>query len=69
MARGVARQRISIRRLHEQMDGVWFDHRLAERLREEAPGAYKDIGAVMRAQRELTRVIRRLRPRLVLKGT
>ena len=68
MARGVARQRISVRRLHEQMDGVWFDHRLAERLREEAPGAYKDIGAVMRAQRELTRVVRRLRPRLVLKG-
>lgn len=68
MARGVARQRISVRRLHEQMDGVWFDHRLADRLREEAPGAYKDIGAVMRAQRELTRVTRRLRPRLVLKG-
>ena len=68
MARGVARQRISARKLHEQMDGVWFDHRLAERLRDEAPGAYKDIGAVMRAQRELTRVIRRLRPRLVLKG-
>ena len=50
------------------MREVWFDHRLTERLREEAPGAYKDIGAVMRAQRELTRVVRKLRPRLVLKG-
>jgi tRNA-splicing ligase RtcB len=68
MARAVARQRISARRLHEQMREVWFDHRLADRLREEAPGAYKDIGAVMRAQRELTRVVRKLRPRLVLKG-
>jgi tRNA-splicing ligase RtcB len=68
MARGEARQRISARRLHEEMHGVWFDHRLAERLRDEAPGAYKDIGAVMRAQKQLTRIVRRLRPRLVLKG-
>ncbi|MEM9453482.1 MAG: RtcB family protein [Myxococcota bacterium] len=68
MARSVARRRISTRRLHEQMHGVWFDHRLAGRLREEAPGAYKDIGAVMRAQRELTRVQRTLRPMLVFKG-
>jgi tRNA-splicing ligase RtcB len=68
MPRTEARQRISGRRLHEQMRGVWFDHRLTDRLRDEAPGAYKDIGAVMRAQRELTRIVRRLRPRLVLKG-
>lgn len=68
MARSVARQQITSRRLHEQMRGVWFDHRMAERLREEAPGAYKDIGAVMRAQRALTRVVRRLRPRLAFKG-
>jgi len=68
MPRAVARQKISGRRLHEQMRGIWFDHRLTERLRDEAPGAYKDIGAVMRAQRELTRIVRRLRPRLVLKG-
>lgn len=68
MARSVARQQISGRRLHEQMRGIWFDHRLTERLRDEAPAAYKDIGAVMRAQRELTRVVRRLKPRLVRKG-
>src|SRR5690606_19982436 len=68
MARSEARQRISTRRLHEQMRGVWFDHRMAQRLREEAPGAYKDIGSVMRAQRSLTRVIRRLRPVLAFKG-
>lgn len=68
MARTEARRRITATRLHEQMRGIWFDHRMAERLREEAPGAYKDIGAVMRAQRALTRVIRRLRPRLAFKG-
>ncbi|MCH9687028.1 MAG: RtcB family protein [Deltaproteobacteria bacterium] len=68
MARGVARRRISVDRLHEQMRGVWFDHRIAERLRDEAPSAYKEIGAVMRAQRALTRVERTLRPVLVFKG-
>ncbi len=51
-----------------QMRGVWFDQRLSERLRDEAPAAYKDIHAVMRAQRELTRIVRRLRPVLVYKG-
>lgn len=44
------------------MAGVWFDHRLAGRLRNEAPAAYKDIHAVMRAQRDLTRIVRQLRP-------
>lgn len=38
------------------MAGVWFDYRLSERLRDEAPAAYKDIEAVLRAQRELVRV-------------
>jgi tRNA-splicing ligase RtcB len=33
-----------------------------------AAAAYKDIGAVMRAQRDLVRVVRRLRPVLVYKG-
>ena len=50
------------------MTGVWFDRRLAARLVEEAPAAYKEIGAVMRAQRELTRATRRLTPVLAFKG-
>ncbi|KYF86969.1 hypothetical protein BE20_27400 [Sorangium cellulosum] len=54
--------------LLREAEGVWFDHRLADRLREEAPSAYKDIGAVMRAQRALVRVVRRLRPVLVYKA-
>jgi RNA-splicing ligase RtcB len=41
----------------------WFRQYL-----EEAPGAYKEIGAVMRAQKELVRVVRRLRPVLIYKG-
>jgi tRNA-splicing ligase RtcB len=69
MSRGEARRRISRDALLTQMRGVWFDHRAAEALRDEAPGAYKDIGAVMRAQRPLTRVVRTLRPVLCFKGT
>ena len=50
------------------MKGVWYDQGMEGAMVEEAPGAYKPIGEVMRAQRELTRVVRRLRPRLIYKG-
>jgi tRNA-splicing ligase RtcB (3'-phosphate/5'-hydroxy nucleic acid ligase) len=68
LARGRARQRFSRADLCMQMQGVWFDPRLCELLREEAPESYKDVHAVMRAQRELVKVIRSLRPLLVHKG-
>ncbi|MBK8915235.1 MAG: RtcB family protein [Phycisphaerales bacterium] len=68
LSRNDARQRIGPQRLIKQLDGVWFDRRLAARLCEEAPSAYKDVDAVFRAQRELTRITRRLRPVLVYKG-
>ena len=68
LSRAQARQRVTARGLATEMADVCFDERLAARLREEAPSAYKDIDAVMRAQRELTRIFRRLRPVLVYKG-
>jgi tRNA-splicing ligase RtcB len=68
-ARHVARRDISRRDLEREMTGVRFDHRRADALRDEAPSAYKDIGRVMRAQRDLTRIVRELRPILVFKGT
>ncbi|NVB43235.1 RtcB family protein [Pseudenhygromyxa sp. WMMC2535] len=68
LARGEAFRSISTKQLRRELRGVCFDERLAERLRDEAPGAYKDIGAVMRAQRELTRILERLQPLLVFKG-
>jgi tRNA-splicing ligase RtcB len=68
MSRSDARRRIRLRDFERDVEGVWFDRRLARRLVEEAPAAYRDIGKVMRAQRELTRVVRRLRPVLVYKG-
>lgn len=69
LSRSAARGKVSERELHRQMEGVWFDFRLAAALREEAPTAYKDIRAVLRAQAELVRVTRTLRPVLNYKGT
>lgn len=68
LSRAEARRRIGARQLLREASGVWFDHRMADRLREEAPSAYKDIGAVMRAQRDLVRVVRRLTPVLAYKA-
>jgi len=68
MSRGEARRQVSVAALERQVAGVWFDRRIADQLRDEAPAAYKDIGQVMRAQRELTRIERTLRPLLSYKG-
>jgi tRNA-splicing ligase RtcB len=51
------------------MQGVWYDYRLSDKLRDEAPAAYKDIKAVLRAQRDLVKVTRVLRPVLNYKRT
>ena len=56
------------REFQRQMAGVWYDARLADRLRDEAPAAYKDIRTVLRAQKELVKVVRTLRPVLNYKG-
>ncbi len=68
MSRAEAHARIGVRELEVQMRGVWFDERRVRELVDEAPGAYKDIGRVMKAQRELTRIVGRLRPVLNFKG-
>jgi len=69
MSRAEASRRIRPKDLLAEARGVWFDHRLAASLCQEAPSAYKDIGVVMRAQRELVRVVRRLMPVLVYKAS
>jgi tRNA-splicing ligase RtcB (3'-phosphate/5'-hydroxy nucleic acid ligase) len=68
MSRTEARRSVSARELQRQMSGVWYDYRHADRLRDEAPSAYKDIRAVARAQRELVKIVRVLRPVLNYKG-
>jgi tRNA-splicing ligase RtcB len=59
---------VSLRAFERQVSGVWYDRRIAPRLRDEAPAAYKDIRAVMRAERDLTRIVRTLRPVLSFKA-
>jgi tRNA-splicing ligase RtcB len=68
LSRSAARAKVTERELRRQMDGVWYDYRLSDRLRDEAPAAYKDIKAVLRAQRDLVKVTRVLRPVLNYKG-
>ncbi len=68
MSRSEARRVVRASEFLGQMRGVWFDHRRADALREEAPAAYKDVRAVLRAQRELTKIVRELRPVLSYKA-
>ncbi len=68
MSRTEARAKITEREFHRQMAGVWYNPLLAGRLIDEAPAAYKDIRAVLRAQKDLVKVVRRLRPLLSYKA-
>lgn len=68
LSRAAARAKVTDREFRRQMQGVWYDYRLSDKLRDEAPAAYKDIKAVLRAQRDLVKVTRVLRPLLNYKG-
>jgi tRNA-splicing ligase RtcB len=68
MSREAARRRISENDVRRQMGQTFFESSAAAELREEAPGAYKDIRPVFRAQADLVKRVRRLRPLLVYKG-
>src|SRR4029079_6814541 len=65
--RATAREAFFASDLKHQMRNVWFDPRKVGALREESPNAYKDVRAVLRAQGELVRATRTLRPLLVYK--
>ena len=67
-SRSEARLATSARDLSNELSNIWFDHRRIFALRDEAPSAYKDIRQVMRAQRQLVRIERELRPVLSYKG-
>jgi len=68
LSRTEARTQVTERELRRQMDGIWYDSRIAGKLRDEAPSAYKDIRAVLRAQKDLVKITRTLRPVLNYKG-
>jgi len=69
LSRTDARRTLSARDVARELRRVFYDHRRAASLREEAPSAYKDVDDVLRAQHELVRVVRRLRPLLSFKGS
>lgn len=68
LSRTEARRAVSGKEFARQVGKLWYDHRRAARLRDEAPAAYKDIRSVMRAQQELAKVVRELGPLLSYKG-
>lgn len=68
-SRQAARERFTRRDLRRQMQGVWFDPRAENSLREESPASYKDVRAVLAAQEELVSVQRTMKPLLVYKGS
>ncbi|MFK7961897.1 MAG: RtcB family protein [Phycisphaerales bacterium] len=68
MSRSEARRRIDVGRLRRELRDVSIDPRALAGLREEAPSAYKDVHAVMKAQRRLVRVRRTLSPIVTFKG-
>jgi tRNA-splicing ligase RtcB len=68
LSRTQARTQITEREFCRQMKGVWYDARIAGKLRDEAPSAYKDIRAVLRAQKDMVKITRTLRPLLNYKG-
>ncbi|MEM6855032.1 MAG: RtcB family protein [Planctomycetota bacterium] len=69
MSRTEARQRISTGQFKRETRHVHTNPAQHTRLREEAPQAYKDIRQVMRVQRELVTIKRKLLPVLNYKGT
>ena len=69
LSRTEARRLVRTGSFHESMEHIWFDRRKSNSLREEAPEAYRDVRKVMRAQKELVKIQRRLRPLLNFKGS
>jgi tRNA-splicing ligase RtcB len=68
MSRKEAAQRLSVKSLRQEMARVWYNQRRAKTLLDEAPSAYKDIRKVMKAQKDLVRIIGRREPVLSFKG-
>jgi tRNA-splicing ligase RtcB len=68
LSRGEAHRHVRPDDLRRQLGDVLVDPRKLDRLVSEAPEAFKPIGAVMRAQRELVAVVRRLQPLACHKG-
>ena len=66
MSRGEAKRSISLEQHAEAMKGI--EARLDADVLDESPAAYKDIGAVMKAQDDLVEIVHRLRQIVNVKG-
>ena len=68
LSRGAARAKIRRKDLQRELSDVWVDASIVNHLIDESPSAYKDLDAVMRAQRELVRITARCVPIVCHKG-
>lgn len=68
MSREEARRKISVSDLRSQLGKTYFMESDVPALCEEAPEAYKNVAAVLRAQKDLVKRARRLRPVLSYKA-
>ena len=67
MSRKKAKEKLDLQTEQSKMGDVVHDMRSKDRL-DEAPGAYKDINIVMKAQEDLVKIIVELTPLMVIKG-
>jgi tRNA-splicing ligase RtcB len=68
LSRTAARRSIGLREFERQLRGIRYDRRRTLNLRDEAPEAYKNIESILRAQKDLVKIVRRLQPLLSYKG-
>ena len=69
LSRTAARRSIGVRQFERQVRLIRYDRRRSHALREEAPEAYKNIESVLRAQKDLVKIVRQLQPVFSYKGT
>lgn len=62
MSRSEARKRVSVKSLLKDCSSTYFDRRKLQNRCEEAPSAYKDIDKVVKQQKSLFKVTRKLIP-------
>jgi tRNA-splicing ligase RtcB len=67
LSRTAAERSISCREFARQLASVWYDPASLQSMTAEAPGAYRDLRKVLEVQRDIVKVVRRVRPVLTLR--
>lgn len=67
LSRTAAERSISRKELARQLASVWYDPGVLQSITAEAPGAYRDLRKVLEVQRDIVKVVRRVRPVLTLR--